>query len=186
MSSAAVLERESIRNMVVRLSVKDYHWLSASGVIPEKTELIEGIVLNKMTKSPLHAHLLRRLWEFFSNKLPAEHLLLKEDPLTLERSEPEPDIAVVKGRVEDFKTTHPNRAELIIEVAVSSLELDREKACIYAEAGIPEYWIVLPEQKKVEVYREPVGENYRRIIRYDESDSLTCLGLSIAVKDIFG
>ena len=148
MSSAAVLEKESIRNMVIRLSVKDYHRLNASGVIPEKTELIEGIVINKMTKSPLHAHLLRRLWGIFSNKLPAEYLLMKEDPLTLARSEPEPDIAIVKGCVDDFKSIHPNRAELIIEVAVSSLDLDREKARIYAKACIPDYWIVLPEQKK--------------------------------------
>ena len=59
--------------------------------------------------------------------------------MTLNDSEPEPDVAVVPGSVEDYRSAHPSTAVLIIEVAVSSEDVDREKAELYASAGIKEY-----------------------------------------------
>ena len=69
----------------------------------------------------------------------------KEDPLTLADSEPEPDLAVIDGKIKDYDYIRVTTARLVIEVSVSSLALDRAKAAIYAAAGIPEYWIVLAE-----------------------------------------
>ena len=83
-----------------------------------------------------------------------------EGPLTLHDSEPEPDVAIVRGSPESFVTSHPHTAELAVEVAVSSLEIDRVRALIYAEAGLREYWIVCPEKKRVEVYRQPGAQGY--------------------------
>ncbi len=67
---------------------------------------------------------------------------------------------MVRGTRADYFRAHPANAELIIEVATSSSEIDAEKAAIYAQANVREYWIVLPEEKRVEVYTQPVGREY--------------------------
>lgn len=152
----SILEIPSIRQRATRLSVEDYHRL---GELP--VELLRGTVIDKMSKSPLHrsaAHILR---DILLRQLPEGCLLFGEAPLTVGDSEPEPDLFIAKGTQDRFRRAHPTTAELVIEVAVSSLELDRVKALIYAEAGVPEYWIVRPEEKCVEVYRHPDGQNYR-------------------------
>ena len=78
-------------------------------------------------------------------------------PLALgEHSEPEPDIAVVAGEPEDYLAAHPATAALVVEVADSSLRLDRRfKAALYAQAGLREYWIVNLVDHTLEVHRDP-------------------------------
>ena len=76
-----------------------------------------------------------------------------------EESEPEPDIAVVTGGPRDYIASHPSRPELVVEVALASLALDRgEKASLYARAGVADYWIVNLVDNVLEVYREPVAD----------------------------
>ena len=86
----------------------------------------------------------------------------RSSPLKLKDSVPEPDLAVVAGQVADYRHAHPTTALLVIEVAVSSLGLDREKAAIYAEAGVTEYWLVVAGQEKIEVYTEPRDGTYQQ------------------------
>jgi Uma2 family endonuclease len=77
--------------------------------------------------------------------------------ITLEDSEPEPDLAVVIGRRLDYRDRHPNakEIELVIEVADSSLDRDRTlKQKIYAKSGIPNYWILNLTDLTVEVYTQ--------------------------------
>jgi len=91
-------------------------------------------------------------------------------------SEPEPDVAVVRGDARDFLADHPATAALVVEVADASLRLDRGlKARIYARAGIPDYWIVNLVDRVLEVHRDPVsagrrGSRYRdiRVMGADE------------------
>jgi Uma2 family endonuclease len=78
-------------------------------------------------------------------------------------SEPEPDVSVVRGSVRDYRDAHPTEAALIVEVAQTSLRLDRRiKASIYAAGGITEYWIVNIVAGVLEVHREPVATTRRR------------------------
>ena len=73
-----------------------------------------------------------------------------------EESEPEPDVAVVSGRPEDYRSEHPSRPVLTVEVSESSLHLDRErKGSLYARAGLQDYWVLNLEDRVLEVYREP-------------------------------
>ena len=65
----------------------------------------------------------------------------------MEDSEPEPDLAIVRGERADFLTAHPTTAEVIIEVCVSSEAIDRLKLQLYAEAGVRECWLVLAEER---------------------------------------
>jgi Uma2 family endonuclease len=74
-------------------------------------------------------------------------------------SEPEPDISVVPGSFRDYRHGHPPRAVLIVEVAESSLSLDRAlKGSLYARARVPEYWIVNLVDRALEVHRDPVAD----------------------------
>ena len=72
------------------------------------------------------------------------------------RSDPGPDLAVVTGSIRDYATEHPHAALLIVEVADSSLFLDTTtKAELYATAGVPDYWVLDLEHRRLEVFRDP-------------------------------
>ena len=159
----ALLDVPQIRERVLRVSVEDYHRLG-EGV---QAELLRGIVIQKMPKSPLHRLLVRRLVAVLEKQIQPGFEVWKEDPLTFAESEPEPDVAVVRSSPDEYVSAHPHTAELVIEVAISSLEIDRVKAGIYAEAGVREYWIVCPAEKQVEVYREPSAAGYRVCVLID-------------------
>jgi len=137
------------------LSVEAYHTLGEARLIPERTELLYGFVYHKMSKSPLHTYLMLRLLRLVQAALPSGLHLRPEQPLTCGDSEPEPDLAVVLGREEDFRLAHPHTAEFVIEVCVSSVDYDRSKLRAYASAGVKECWLVLGHEKQVEVYRQP-------------------------------
>ncbi len=181
--SRSILEKSAVREAALTLTVEQYHELSNSGLISEKTELIEGIIVKKITKSPIHSRTVAAIQEILT-EIFKNFLIRKEEPLTTESSEPEPDLAVVTGTWRDYETKHPSKAELVVEVAQSTLLLDRDKAALYAAAGIPEYWIVDINEKKLEVYTEPAGEYKKRMILSVE-DSIQVNGQLLSVKDIF-
>jgi len=86
-------------------------------------------------------------------------------------SEPEPDLMV--SPLDDYDTAHPDEAYLLIEVSESSLSKDRGiKRRIYAERGVPEYWIVNLVDRCVEVYTEPQGDGYRTLVTYERGQSI--------------
>ncbi|HBJ85088.1 MAG TPA: Uma2 family endonuclease [Verrucomicrobiales bacterium] len=157
---SAVLDSPQARERVLPLSVAAYHELGARGMIPERSELLRGVIFEKMPKSRLHVRLVRLLEQWLRLQLPADFLLQKEDPITCVDSEPEPDLALIRGQEADFADEHPRTAELIIEVSVSTEDTDRSKAAVYAEAGVKEYWLVLPESRSIEVFTQPSSSGY--------------------------
>jgi Uma2 family endonuclease len=185
---AAILEIPEVRRRVSHLTIEEYHRLDEFNENGRRTELIRGIVIEKISKSPQHSKLGKRLYDLLLRLIPTGFIVWREDPLTLADSEPEPDVAVVKGAPEDFDDSHPRTAELVIEVAVSSAALDREMAALYADAGVTEYWIVLAPERQVEVYRRPLNGRYsdKRLYRADET--IECVGLPgvrVRVSEIF-
>lgn len=157
---SSLLDNPAIRSGVESISVEQYRRMGEAGIIGTQTELISGVILRKMIKSPLHTLTVKRLVEALTPQLGEEVELRKEEPLTLESSEPEPDIALVGRGSYDPTCSHPTTAVLVIEVAVNSESLDRAKAAIYADARIPEYWLAVPEKKWVERFTDPKGERY--------------------------
>jgi len=110
-------------------------------------------------------------------------------------SEPEPDAAVVPGAPRDYRDAHPTRPVLIVEVAESRLAFDRrQKASLYARAGITDYWVVNLVDRVLEVYREPVaapaapyGFRYRSVTRLRPTATVTPLAApsaAIPVADL--
>jgi Uma2 family endonuclease len=185
---SAILELPEVRRRVSPLSVQDYHHLGEFNEHGRRTELIRGIVIEKMSKSPLHAAMAKRLYDLIARMLSHGFVVRREDPLTFADSEPEPDIAVVRGTEEQFFRAHPTTAELVIEVAVSSPALDRENASLYAEAGVKEYWIVLGSEKRIEVYRRPENGRYQEMRVVGAGETVECAGVPavrIQVSDLF-
>ena len=94
----------------------------------------------------------------------------------------------MRGTESEWVTAHPATAELVVEVAISSLALDRENASLYAEAGVKEYWIVLGAERKVEVYGRPEGGRYQLTRLCGLEDALECSsvpGLRLRVAELF-
>jgi Uma2 family endonuclease len=137
------------------LSVAAYRVLGEAGLIPKNTELLYGFVYTKMSKSPLHSALVRRLARLLNKVLPAGYFVDKEQPIACEDSEPEPDISVVHGSEDDFWHQHPHTSEFVIEISITSHDYDRSKLRAYAAAGVKECWLVLGPEKQIEVYRQP-------------------------------
>ena len=160
MAISSLLDRPAIREQALRFSVEQYHLLGEAGLVPKGVELLDGVIVEKMSKSPLHVFTTEELAAQLRVVVQEGWLVRQEQPITCQDSEPEPDVAVAWGTRADYLHTHPTTAKLVIEVAVSSGEIDAEKAAIYAEAQVDEYWIVFPEDKRIEFYAAPLGRQY--------------------------
>ncbi|MCZ8157755.1 MAG: Uma2 family endonuclease [Leptospira sp.] len=108
-----------------------------------------------------------------------------EQPLSINASEPEPDLSIVKGNRDDFINQHPQTAELIIAIAVSSLSIDKEKAKIYAEANIPFYWIVDANRRGIFQYSEISEGRYLSETFFAFEDNIDFQSAGVAVKEFF-
>ncbi len=155
---------------VLPLTVDQYHRMIEQGILREgePTELIDGILVRKdssdrggvpMSHGPRHALAIKRLERSLRPIEGQGCHLHPQLPITLGTTkEPEPDLAVVRGRPEDFLDHHPTPADIVVvvEVADTTLEYDRStKQRIYAQSGIELYWIVNLPQGQVEVYQRP-------------------------------
>ena len=174
MSTTALLDDPDIRERLTRLSVQDFQQMTELGVFARRTILIRGLLIDKMSKSALHLSTAKYLYDLFSRLTPSGFSVRQDGPLTLADSVPEPDVAVVRGSDAEYRARHPASAELVVEVAVSSLLEDREMCGVYAEAGIAEYWIVVARERKVEVYRDPHAGAYREVRVHQAPEELLC------------
>ncbi len=170
----ALLEVPAIRQRAKRFSVADYQRLTEG----QRTELLRGTIIEKMSKPPTHQFFLKRLRRILEAQISPEFLVCTDEPITTADSEPEPDVIVMRGPEEKYRHAHATTAELVVEVAVSSIEIDRVKAQIYAEAGVKEYWIVCPEEKCAEVYRKPEATGYAERTMVAPPAVLECVALS--------
>lgn len=172
-----VLENPAIRNRAHLLSVKEYHALGELGFLSNRTELIEGVVIEKIRKSPRHSTLALTLLRALSLLAPENYHVALEQPITLANSEPEPDISIIKGAIDDYSDSHPTHAELVVEVSLTTLSEDRSMAFVYAQAGIAEYWLFNLNNNTVEVYTKPMQDRYSEMKTYSVADTLTLTSL---------
>jgi len=168
-----ILEKPEIRRQAAGLTIEAYHKLVEKGLIQNNLELLNGVLFEKMSKSPLHRYLVRVIYNFLQKNLDSSYLIFHEEPLTIRGSEPEPDISILKGNEIDFITRHPATALLVIEVSVSSTTMDIEKADIYAEAEIPEYIIIDADEKKMIRFTNPTEKKYLTKQSYNFTDMIS-------------
>jgi Uma2 family endonuclease len=181
--------------MLYRLSVDQYHQLAKAGILipSDRVELIEGLLVQKMTRHPPHTVTVKKINRLLNRLLSEEWSLGVQTPITTTDSEPEPDFSVALGPEERYAARHPGPGdlELVIEVSDSTLEADRDQARIYARARIPVYWIVNIPDRKLEVYSQPrAGKKPAYRVRTDlgegASVSLVLGGhtFTLAVRDL--
>jgi Uma2 family endonuclease len=138
----------------------------------EHIELLEGLLVPMSPIGPSHDSAVMKLNAILLPPLLGRAAVrIQGSFAALELSQPEPDVAVVPSG--DYDTEHPDQAYLIVEVAESSLTIDRGvKLRLYASCSVPEYWIVNLTERVIEVYSEPVGDGYRKIARYEHGQSV--------------
>ncbi|WP_395094659.1 Uma2 family endonuclease [Armatimonas sp.] len=149
----------------------DAGWLADS-----RYELLEGEIVKIMPNEPhtfVNTELIRLLVECFG----WDYVRIPSSLFASEISEPEPDASVtIKPRREYLKTGIPPGSEfrLVVEVSDSTLWRDKGiKAKLYATAGVPEYWVVNLTGRTVIVHRNPVGDEYRSVAVYDETQTVS-------------
>ncbi|WP_254566590.1 Uma2 family endonuclease [Oscillatoria sp. HE19RPO] len=148
-----------------RFTIQEYHRLTELGFFQEgdRVELIQGEILQMAAKGTAHTTVTKRLLRAFGQRLGERATIQIQDPLFLApNSEPEPDIALVKNRADDYLSGHPTPEDviLVIEIADSSLRYDREvKLPLYAKSGIADYWIFNLVNNTLECYSEPYQDN---------------------------
>jgi len=125
--------------------------------VGERLELLDGLLVVREPQGTYHAAMVAQVGRVLAAAFRAGWHARLHAPLALDDdSEPEPDVAIVPGTERDYLTAHPSMAALIVEVADSSLRVDRRlKSGLYARARLPEYWIVNLVDGALEVYREP-------------------------------
>jgi Uma2 family endonuclease len=179
---------------------EEYYRAATQGIFApdERLELIDGEIIHKVSPQN-HPHFTaimrgsKTLERLFG---PRFHVRPQGPLIVSDESEPEPDLAVIKGAHEDY-SDHPTAADaaLVIEIAESTLRFDLGgKAALYAGAGIQDYWVEDLNDRSVIVHRDPVpiqgdrhGFGYRSVVKYTEHEVIMPLALPdlpIAVVDL--
>ena len=151
----------SVSTPTTGLTVEDYYRMADEGFFaPDaRVELLDGEIIEMLPIGPFHANSVRRLNNYFARLAKGRWLVDMQNPVRLDnRSEPQPDITLLRPLGEEYETRHPTPEDvfLLVEMAESSIRFDQgRKLTAYAKAGIKEYWIVNLVGRWVEVYREP-------------------------------
>jgi Uma2 family endonuclease len=146
-----------------RWSRREYGQLIDHGLLDEDdpVELLDGLLLVKEPQHSPHRTAVLLAAKALERGFGEGWFVQTQSPIILDdRSEPEPDVCVVRGSPRDYAAAHPTRPALVIEVAQevaqSGLLLARgRKAAAYARAGITDYWILNLGDRVLEVHREP-------------------------------
>jgi Uma2 family endonuclease len=183
----------SARRLPHRFTVVTYEKMIDLGIHSEndRVELIRGEIVAKTAIPDAHIACVDRLTELLFLSVGRTAKLSIQNPVRLSDSEPEPDVVLKRPRIDHYGKPGPEDILLLIEVAETSLEYDREvKRPLYAEAGIAEFWIVNLIDHCLEVHRQPQPDgNYAdvRTLRSGESIELAALpGVTLAVADVVG
>lgn len=158
-------------------TVEQYHAMRDAAILGEddRVELLDGILVPKMTKKPPHRLVTGLVRAALERLVPEGYYVDSQEPITTDDSEPEPDVLVVRGDRRDYYDRHPGPSDvpLVIEVADDSISRDKEiKLPMYARAEIAQYWIVDVQARVIEAHRDPRGEAYTTSTSIGEAEEL--------------
>jgi Uma2 family endonuclease len=178
-----------------RFTSAEYHAMAEAGILAEdeRVELIAGEIVRMAPIGSRHAGGVKRLNRRLTRGLGERALISVQDPIAIgDDSEPEPDVAVLRPRDDDYAQSHPRPADvlLIIEVADSSVAYDRDvKLPLYAQAGIIEAWLACLDERRVEIHRDPAATGYRNVRILRPGDRIAPLAFpdfELTVEEILG
>lgn len=150
---------------VAKWTIDDYHRMIAAGILDNRrVELLKGEIVEMSPEGEPHAYFSSEAGEYLIRLLGDRAMVRPAKPITLPNdSEPEPDIAIVQRLGREYLEHHPYPENVLwlIEYSDSSLDKDLEtKSRIYAEAKIPEYWVVNLKKRQIVVFRDPEDGEY--------------------------
>mgnify|MGYP001613058278 CR=1 FL=1 len=178
-----------------QFTVEEYHRLAESGVLKEddRVELIRGEILMMSPIGPRHAFRVSVISEVLTERVGKAGRIWTQSPVVLDgRTEPQPDILILKRRDDHFREHLPDRSDVLlaIEVADTSLAYDRQvKRPLYSAAGVPEYWIVDVNENVLERHTGPRPDGYMHTDRLRPGDTVTLVALAsitIPLSDLIG
>lgn len=170
------------------LTVAEYHKMAEAGILDEddRVELINGEIIEMLPIGSKHSGHVNRINAYFTILIGEKAIISIQNPIVIGgHSEPEPDIAILRYRADFYTDQHPRPEDvlLIIEVADSSIDYDREiKLPLFADAGIPEFWIVNLEETKIEVYRNPLDNTYLDQEEVSKEGTITWDSFNLEIK----
>lgn len=175
------------------ITVEEYEQMVRAGVFHEddRLELIEGDIVQMSPIGAAHAGVVARLNRLLASRVAGRALVFVQNPIRLARSEPEPDLALLRPRSDDYVRSLPEAADilLLVEVAETSADYDRHvKLPMYAQAGIPEAWLLDLTRRVVEVYRQPSEAGYGEKHTYGPNARVTLQelsGIELSLSEIF-
>lgn len=178
-----------------RWSVDEYYRMGEVGLLTEddRVELIDGEVIQMSPIGSRHAGCINQLNYLLNQQIGNRAIVAVQNPIRFsDNTEPQPDLALLRPRPDFYRTAHlaPADVLLVVEVADRSIGYDRGmKVRLYAEALIPEYWLVDLTTNRIFVFSEPKNGRYHlaRIAQLgDTVASPTVHGLNLVVDDIVG
>ena len=169
----------------IRWTKKQYHYLAQLGLFEGKrTEFLEGEIIEMPTMNSPHATGLTLTDEALRKIFSKNFVSRNQMPLDFGKDfETVPDIAIVRGKARDFLNSHPQTADLVVEVSDTTLRYDRNrKASLYAKFAIQDYWILNLKNRTLEVYRRPIedesafyGFGYAERLTFSENEQASPL-----------
>jgi len=172
------------------IDVEEYYKMAEAGILKptDKVELINGEIVEMSPVGSKHASTVNRLVRILNEILKGEATISPQNPVRLgDSNEPEPDIAVLKYRSDDYSESHPSASDVfaLIEVSDTTYDFDKEvKAALYAKNRISEYWIIDINRKRIEVYTLSDGEEYLKKNVWGATDKIKILDKQLEVGDI--
>ncbi len=151
-----------------RLTVAEYEQI-AGFLDDDRVELIDGYLVKKVVKNPPHVVGCARVVAVLGRVAPGGWHTRPGEPIRIgRRTEPEPDVALARGSIDDYESSHPEPSDIamVVEVSDTTVAKDRRRRRTYGPAGIPVYWIVNLATRRVEVYTGPSPDGYAQRVDY--------------------
>jgi Uma2 family endonuclease len=178
-----------------RFTVDEFGRMAEAGLFLEqpRVELVDGEVIQMTPIGPRHAHCVTFLVEWLVPRLSGRALLFPQVSIHLgPRTECQPDLVLVRPPLAAYRerTPAPGDVFLLVEVADTSLGYDQQiKVPLYAEAGIPEVWIIELVNEVVHVHREPAADRYGAVAQAGRGGVIAPAALpdlALSVDDLLG
>ena len=176
-------------------TVSEYYRMAEADILTEedRVELIAGQIVAMSPIGSRHAACVDRLNGLLHRQQESPFIVRVQSPIALDAySEPEPDLVLLRPRADFYADAHPTASDVLlaIEVADTSADYDREvKLPLYAQAGIPELWLVDLQEDRIEVYARPQDGAYQQRVEVTADATFTAptvAGLELAVADVLG
>ena len=171
-------------------TVEEYHQIGETSIFgaEQRTELITGKIVLMTAKGTPHVISLQLVASSLQSQLNNAALVRTQDPIELDDfSEPEPDLAIVKGKILDYANRHPRPEDvsLVVEIADSTLKKDCEvKDKLYARSNIADYWVVDVKNRQVHIFRNPTPTGYTSHLILSEPETVSPLAFPSIVIPI--